>query len=246
MVDSGMGANTVKRIILAGVLLVVIVAIARMGRQAVEPPPDQSVGHGAGRATVPPRTIVPPVQSDAAAEHAVAVPRPVPAEHKPHRAGAPAEAPADAGGNADTAEGPLEAPPEDIPSLAHIALTDPDVVHRTEAVNLLAATEDPEAIPYLHQALSDPDAGVRRAVVDSLAELDFPGDAPVELLSKVVTQDPDSDNRFTALQVLAETNDTAAAGLAQKLLDDPDVSVRTLAERIVHGEADTASEDAGD
>src|SRR2546427_10240371 len=63
-------------------------------------------------------------------------------------------------------------PPKDIPTLGRIALTDPDPQRRAAAGVLLAATENPQAVPLLHQALSDVDAEVRHTLVKEIAELD--------------------------------------------------------------------------
>ena len=129
-----------------------------------------------------------------------------------------------------------EAPPEDIPSLGHMAATDANPHRRVEAIDLLSGTEDPEAVPFLRQALSDADVGVRLAVVKSLADADFPGDAPAELLAMVITTDSDSENRLEALKVLTNIDSDQAAVLARQALNDSDEDVRALANQILESE----------
>src|SRR5205814_1210004 len=92
-------------------------------------------------------------------------------------------------------------PPEDIPTLGRMALTDPDPQRRAAAGVLLAATEKPEAVPLLYRALSDADATVRQTLVKEIAELDFAPDTTIDLLSPVAMKDSESGNRVAALEV---------------------------------------------
>jgi len=242
-----MGSNKLKGTIGAVIALVVIGVIVRAGHQTVEPPtlPTEPPEKRAAQPPAPQSTTV-QLAVPRAPERAAAVRRPSGDVSQPRRS-VPLPVPgADAAGDSDRAVTPIEAPPEDIPSLGRMALTDPDADRRREAVNLLAATEDLEAVPFLSQALSDPDAGVRLAVVESLAELDFEGDAPIELLGKALTQDPESENRLKALEVLANTGGAHATVLAQKALDDPSEEVRSLAERILRGDEGTVPNEAAD
>jgi len=123
--------------------------------------------------------------------------------------------------------------PEDIPSLGRIALSHADAERRIEAINMLAATEDLEALPLLRQALSDEDAEVRLAVIDSLSELDFPGNAGADLVSIVVTEDPEPENREKALEALVVLESDRLGAMAHAALNDPDEGVRTAAADIL-------------
>jgi hypothetical protein len=143
----------------------------------------------------------------------------------PPRPGAPAAAAPDAGAS-ETEE--LDVDPDDIPGLKTIALRDADPERRLAAVTMLGASEDPAVLPTLEQALSDEDEEVRMAAIQSLA--DFTGDAPIDLLAKVVVSDPSADNRYEALQTLSDIGGERATSAIQKALNDPDEDVRSLAE----------------
>ena len=144
----------------------------------------------------------------------------------PQRLGAPA-AP-NAPDTGEVGAGDLEVDPDDIPALKTIALKDTDPERRLAAVTMLGASEDPAVLPTLAQALSDEDDEVRMAAIQSLS--DFTGDAPIDLLSKVVVDDPSADNRYEALEVLSDLGGERAASAIQKALNDPDEDVRSLAE----------------
>jgi hypothetical protein len=140
----------------------------------------------------------------------------------------------------------LDVDPDDLPGLKKIAVSDTDPERRLAAVTLLGASEDPEALPALAQALSDEDDEVRMAAIQSLS--DFTGDAPLDLLAKVVVDDPSADNRYEALQALSDIGGERATAAIQKALQDPDEDVRSLAEGILDME-DTYQDplqDAGD
>jgi|SRR5579862_2841452 len=131
----------------------------------------------------------------------------------------------DAAGNGD---GEIDVDPDDIPALANIALHDKDPERRLAAVTMLGSSEDPAVLTTLAQALSDEDDEVRMAAIQSLS--DFTGDAPIDLLSKVVVEDPSADNRYEALEALSDLGGDRAASAIQKALNDPDEDVRALAE----------------
>jgi hypothetical protein len=236
-----MNSNKIKLAIASVAALLAIVVIVRAGRHPVESPtapgpsedrevsratrgnaaPQRAHGPGSERAAVAPEPAVVQPRTAADVSHpqpGVPLP-PEPAAHVP------------AGSHA--AEASREAPPEDIASLGHMALTDADPERRVEAINLLSGTEDPEAIPFLRQALADPDAGVRLAIVKSLAEVDFTGNAAAELLSTVITADTASENRLEALKTLANIDSDQAAVLAKQALNDSDQEVRAEAKRIL-------------
>jgi hypothetical protein len=132
----------------------------------------------------------------------------------------------------------LDVDPDDIPALKNIAIADADPERRLAAVTLLGSSEDPAVLPTLAQALSDEDDEVRLAAIQSLS--DFTGEAPVELLSKVVAEDPSADNRYEALQALSDVGGEHATNAIQRALNDPDEDVRALAEGMVE---DTESAD---
>ncbi len=141
------------------------------------------------------------------------------------RLGAPAAPNAPDG---ETGAGDLDVDPDDIPALKTIALRDTDPERRLAAVTMLGASEDPTVVPTLAQALSDEDDEVRMAAIQSLS--DFTGDAPIDLLSKVVVDDPSADNRYEALEALSDLGGERATSAIQKALNDPDEDVRSLAE----------------
>jgi len=96
----------------------------------------------------------------------------------------------------------------------------------------------------LRQALADPDADVRLAIVKSLGEVDFTGDAPIELLSTVITNDSDGENRREALRVLSNMDSERVAVLAKQALNDPDEDVRALAKQILEPDGENTPPDS--
>src|SRR5262249_34335350 len=122
----------------------------------------------------------------------------------------------------------------DIAALQSIATRDTDPERRLAAVTMLGASEDPTVVPTLAQALSDEDDEVRMAAIQSLS--DFTGDAPIDLLAKVVVDDPSADNRYEALEALSDIGGDHAVNAIQKALNDPDEDVRALAEGMLDNE----------
>ncbi len=232
----------IKIAALAGVVALVIVLYARSGHQ---PPPGDSEQATAGD-TSPARQQVEQRLKQLSAAHdrttqerqsaAGAVPggqidargavapnlKRVPAQ-RPN--GPAASNPSDPG---EASAADLDVDPDDIPALKAIALKDTDPERRLAAVTMLGASEDPAVVPTLAQALSDEDDEVRMAAIQALS--DFTGDAPIDLLSKVVVDDPSADNRYEALEVLSDLGGERAATAIQKALNDPDEDVRSLAE----------------
>lgn len=131
-----------------------------------------------------------------------------------------------AGGGPD----PLDENPEDIPTLRHVALEDPDPERRLAAVTLLGISDNPAAIPVLAEVLSDEDEDVRMEAVLSLA--DFTDEAPVDALTRALS-DPSPDIRYEALDVLSDIETREAKIAVQRALNDPDEDVRELAEIIL-------------
>jgi hypothetical protein len=125
---------------------------------------------------------------------------------------------------------PLDEDPEDIPAMSKIALNDKDPDRRLEAVTMLGASEDPQAIPVLTQALSDSNEEVRMAALQALS--DFTDEPPVDAIQNALN-DPDPDIRFEAVSVLADVGGQPARDAIEKALNDPDEDVRTLAEGIM-------------
>jgi len=130
----------------------------------------------------------------------------------------------------------LENPPEDLPTLGRVALTDPDPERRAAAGVLLAASENPQAVPLLRQALADKDPKVRHTLVKEIADVDFAPDATVDLLAPVVMKDADPANRVLALQTLAGIGGDRVTALATRLKKDAVPEVRVLAEKIMRHE----------
>jgi len=238
-------SKTIKLAIAAVVAVAVLGVIVRGGRHTVEAPEAESTGLPEQRSVPRGWQTKTAVQSAPALhpEGAVEVPRREAAVDEPRRSSPPSPPAADAASRPEAAETPYEAPPQDIPSLGRMALTDANPQRRIEAILLLSGTEDPQAIPFLRQALSDPDAGVRLAVVKSLADADFPGEGPTELLGAVIVRDADEENRLEALNVLAQIDTQGAAGVAAQVLNDPDEDVRTRAQEILDSQADGPAND---
>lgn len=138
--------------------------------------------------------------------------------------------PRPAGNQANRAAAEPEEDPEDVPSLRHVALEDPDPERRLAAVTLLGISENPDAIPVLAEALNDESEDVRMEAVLSLA--DFTDEAPVAALSQALS-DPSADIRYEALDVLSDIETPDAKAAVTKALDDPDEDVRELAEIIL-------------
>ncbi len=130
----------------------------------------------------------------------------------------------------------LDVDPDDIASLKQIALQDPDPDRRLTAVTLLGASDSPEAIPILGEALKDADEEVRLAAIQSLA--DMTDAAPVDLLGTAALADPSPDNRYEALEALADLGGPAARAYLEKALQDPDQDVAALAESLLELDSD--------
>ena len=241
-----MESKTVRLAIAAVVAVVVLGVIVRERRRTVEEPEVESTGL-AGQGVVPRGS-----QAKIVAQ-SVPVLRPVGTPHMPRRvavADEPLRSPpssppvADVARRPEAAEAPSEAPPQDIPTLGRMAVSDANPQRRIEAIYLLSGSEDPEAIPYLRQALTDPDGSVRLTIVKALADADFPGDEPMELLGTVVAHDPDEEVRLEALNVLAQRDARDAAAVAEQALNDPEEEVRTRAQEILDSQANGPANDA--
>lgn len=131
----------------------------------------------------------------------------------------------------------FDADPDDLPALKEIALNDPDPDRRLTAVTLLGASDDPQAIPILGEALKDADEEVRLAAIQSLA--DMTEGVPVDLLGTAALSDPSPDNRYEALEALADTGDPAARPYLERALQDPDEDVASLAESLLELDGDS-------
>ena len=132
--------------------------------------------------------------------------------------------------------------PDDIPALKQVALHDPDPDRRLTAVTLLGASDDPQAIPILAEALKDADEEVRLAAIQSLA--DMTEGVPVDLLGTAALSDPSPDNRYEALEALADAGGPAARPYIEKALQDPNEDVASLAESLLELDSDSSAERA--
>jgi hypothetical protein len=147
----------------------------------------------------------------------------------------------DAGAGSEAAGVDLDFDPDDIPALKQIALQDPDPERRLTAVTLLGASDNPEAIPILGEALKDADEEVRLAAIQSLADM-TEGAPVVDLLGAAALSDPSPDNRYEALEALADVGGPAARSYLEKALRDPDEDVSSLAESLLELDSDSDME----
>ncbi len=142
-----------------------------------------------------------------------------------------ASAAGEAGGGAMEQLEHDEPDPDDIPALKRMALEDPDPDRRLAAVTLLGASDDPQAIPILAEVLKDQDEEVRLAAIQSLA--DMTSEVPIEVLGSAALNDPSPDNRYEALEALADLGGPAARPYLERALHDPDEDVASLAESLL-------------
>lgn len=120
---------------------------------------------------------------------------------------------------------------ESIAELEHTITTHPSREKRIEAVQALAGTGDPDAVPILIAALHDRDPQVRAEAVESLG--DFPGDVDLGALQPAL-KDQDATVRFEALTVLGLMDTPEAVEAVKPLLDDSDADVQDLAREVQH------------
>ena len=239
---AAMRSSGVRWVVVGGIVALSVIWLGiRPGRRATRPVATiDSAAESAGHSAAP---VAPAERREASSEEARAVapadpiPAPTAGVRPPRRAGGAARAAATPTGDVDMNLNP----PDDIPTLGRMALTDPDPQRRAEAGVLLAATENPGVVPLLRQALSDRDANVRHTLVKEIAELDFAPDTTIDLLGPVAMKDSESGNRVAALEALAAIGGDRVIALATRLRRDRDQDVRVLAEKILHPPAEGAA-----
>lgn len=124
----------------------------------------------------------------------------------------------------------LEDDPDNVPMLSGVAVGDADPERRLTAVELLAATEDPQVITVLARALADENEEVRMAALEALS--DFTGEAPAVAIEGAL-HDPSPDIRYEAVSMLADVGTERARRAVESALNDPDEEVRFLAQSVL-------------
>jgi len=143
-------------------------------------------------------------------------------------------APSDLGAPSNEPEEPeepdIEDDAENIPKLTGVVIGDPDPERRLTAVELLAATEDPQVITVLARALADENEEVRMSALEALS--DFTGEAPAVAIEGAL-RDPSPDIRYEAVSMLADVGTARARRAVEAALNDPDEQVRFLAQTVL-------------
>lgn len=134
--------------------------------------------------------------------------------------------------------GTVPTKPEDESGTSHLErdLRDVDVTVRERALEQILEMGGPSAQEGLRQGLADIDEGVRRRTLSKAADLGV--DVPVEELAEIVRLDGVAAVRRMAVEVAYRValrrGDSDLTPLAQLALDDPDVSVRAEADRLLN------------
>ncbi len=115
--------------------------------------------------------------------------------------------------------------------LQYQAIYGEDPEMRAEALELLSDEDEEKAIPTIIEALKDPNPDVRGMALELLGETEGP--IPVDQIAKIVTEDPNPEQRMEAIVVLASRNEKAAQAVLQQALHDSDPDVVELAKSIL-------------
>jgi len=131
---------------------------------------------------------------------------------------------------------PLPSEPVDTPELSeeelrHRAIYGEDPETRTTALELLSDEGVEKAMPTIIQALKDYSPEVRGFALELLGETEGP--IPVDQIAKIISDDPNPDQRMEAIVVLASRDEEAAQAVLQEALHDSDPEVVELAKFIL-------------
>jgi len=115
--------------------------------------------------------------------------------------------------------------------LQYQAIFGEDPEERSLALELLSSEDEEKAIPTIVQALQDRSPKVRELALELLGEARGP--IPVDQIAKIVTDDPNPEQRMEAIVVLASRDEEAAYAILQNALNDSDPDVVELAKSIL-------------
>jgi len=115
--------------------------------------------------------------------------------------------------------------------LQHQAIFGEDPEARSLALELLNSEDEEKAMPTLVQALQDHSPEVRGLALELLGEAEGP--IPIDQIAKIVTDDPNPEQRMEAIVVLASRDEEAAHAILQHALNDSDPEVGGLAKSIL-------------
>ncbi|MEZ6092686.1 MAG: HEAT repeat domain-containing protein [Pirellulaceae bacterium] len=108
--------------------------------------------------------------------------------------------------------------------LADIALRNPVLLVRLQAVRKLGELNCPNSQAALRQAYSDPDASVRLAVVEAWRKMS--DDVAVPELQKILGSDTNIDVRLAATKALGDFPGSQSVSALRLALTDPDPAIR--------------------
>jgi HEAT repeat protein len=115
----------------------------------------------------------------------------------------------------------------DVVSALVAAASGPDPVSRRVAMDILAETSSPEAVPAYRTGLGDPDPQVRTAAVRGLASADGSEDLANRIAA--LLDDPDGEVRATAAAALMDLSDERGTAALTEMASSPDAAWRSAA-----------------
>ncbi len=126
--------------------------------------------------------------------------------------------------------------------LQHQAIDGEDPEARSLALELLSSEDEEKAISTIVQALQDRSPEVRGLALELLGEAEGP--IPVDQIAKIITNDPNPEQRMEAIVVLASRDEEAAHAILQNALNDSDPEVVELGKGILQDvDSDYESDD---
>ena len=111
--------------------------------------------------------------------------------------------------------------------LGRVALTEPVLINRMEAINQLAKLDCPSTWEVLRRAISDPDEKVRLAVVHAWKSMS--SDQAVPELARILESDSSVDVRLATVRALGQIPGNNALVPLQKALRDADPAIQLRA-----------------
>ncbi len=126
---------------------------------------------------------------------------------------------------------PAEQPETSEEELKHQAIYGDDPETRTTALELLTGEGIEKAMSTLVEALKDQSPEVRGMALELLGESEGP--IPIDQISKIVSSDPNPEQRMEAIVVLASRDEETAQAVLQQALQDSDPEVVELAKSIL-------------